>query len=125
MAKALGVGGVFFKAKDPAGLSEWYVKWLGFVPDYNHSVSFRPASMPPGGCTVWGPFKHDTDYFEPSEKSYMFNIIVDDLEGALAQVKEGGARIVGEIEKYDYGNFGWFLDPEGNKVELWVPPAES
>ena len=72
-----------------------------------------------------GPFKHDTDYFDPSDKSYMFNIIVDDLEGALAQVKEGGATIVGEIEKYDYGSFGWFLDPEGNKVELWVPPEEG
>lgn len=124
MAKALGVGGVFFRSRDPVALAEWYTKWLEFVPDYNNSSSFRPNTMPKGGCTVWGPFQHDTDYFDPSDKPFMFNLVVDDLEGALAQVKEGGATIIGEIKKYDYGSFGWFIDPEGNKVELWVPAGE-
>ena len=125
MAKVLGVGGIFFKAQDPKGLSAWYVEWLGFELDYNNSVSFKPDAMPSGGATVWGPFRADTDYFDPSDKPFMFNLVVDDLEGALAQVKEGGATIVGEIERYDYGSFGWFIDPEGNKVELWMPPAAS
>ncbi len=125
MAKALGVGGVFFKSQNPAELTAWYKEWLGFTPEPNHSVSFRPSAMPPGALTVWGPFKHDTDYFDPSDKPYMFNIIVDDLEGALAQVEQGGAKIAGEIEEYEYGRFGWFIDPEGNKVELWVPPAQD
>ena len=77
--------------------------------------------MPPEAYTVWGPFKDSTSYFEPSEKEFMINLIVDDLEGALAQAKEGGATIVGEIEEYEFGRFGWFVDPEGTKVELWVP----
>jgi predicted enzyme related to lactoylglutathione lyase len=60
-----------------------------------------------------------------SVKEYMFNLVVDDLRGALTQVKEGGAEIIGEIEEYEYGKFGWFMDPDGNKVELWEPPASS
>jgi predicted enzyme related to lactoylglutathione lyase len=77
--------------------------------------------MPPNGLTVWSPFPADTDYFSPSEKQFMFNLVVDDLEEALAQVQKGGASLVGKIEKYDYGRFGWFIDPDGNKVELWQP----
>jgi predicted enzyme related to lactoylglutathione lyase len=69
---------------------------------------------------VWAPFKHDTEYFAP-EKSFMFNLVVDDLDGVLAQVKEGGAEVVEKIEEMEYGRFGWFFDPEGNKVELWEP----
>ena len=123
MAKALGIGGVFFKSRDPKALTAWYVEHLGFEPEPNHSVSFRPATLPPGGFSVWGPFKETTEYFSPSEKPYMFNLIVDDLEDALAQVKAGGAEVMEEIEEGEYGRFGWFIDPEGNKVELWVPPA--
>jgi len=123
MAKALGIGGVFFRSLDPKALIAWYAEHLGFEPEAGHdSVSFKPATVPPGGLTVWGPFKETTDYFSPSEKPYMFNLMVDDLEGALEQVKAGGAEVIGEIEEYDYGRFGWFIDPEGHKVELWVPP---
>jgi predicted enzyme related to lactoylglutathione lyase len=77
--------------------------------------------MPEKGCTVWGPFENDTDYFQPSDQTTMVNLIVDDVAQALAQVRDGGATVVGEVEDYDYGTFGWFLDPEGNKVELWMP----
>ena len=84
-------------------------------------VAFQPAAYPENSSTVWSPFHRETKYFEPSTQRFMFNLIVDDLGGALSQVQTGGANLVGEIEEYDYGRFGWFLDPEGNKVELWEP----
>ena len=121
MAKALGVGGVFFRSEDPEALGQWYEKWLGVPVDPPYGASFQPATLPPGSVTVWGPFKADTDYFNPSEKGHMVNLIVDELDGALAQVVEGGARVVGEIEEFEYGRFGWFIDPEGTKIELWEP----
>ena len=114
-------GRVFFKSEDPTQLGEWYQKWLGLPVEPPYGASFFPATLPPGACTVWGPFKSDTDYFDPSDKSYMVNLIVDDLDGALRQVAEGGASVVGDIEDYDYGRFGWFIDPEGTKIELWEP----
>lgn len=125
MAKVLGVGGVFFKSKDTQAIGEWYKTWLGFEinPGFGGSVFF-PGSLPEGAYTVWSPFNADTDYFEPSANTYMINLIVDDVAAALAQVKEGGATLVGEPETLEYGEFGWFLDPDGNKVELWKPAAE-
>ena len=77
--------------------------------------------MPKNGFTVWSAFRFSTDYFAPSSKEFMFNLVVDDLRDALKQVKDGGAQIIGEIEEYEYGKFGWFMDPDGNKVELWEP----
>lgn len=120
MARALGVGGVFFKAERPQELGEWYQRWLG-VPWTRYGAAFRPAQVPPDAWTAWNPFDAATTYFQPSEKGFMVNLIVDDLDGALAQVAEGGGEVVGEVEEYDYGRFGWFVDPEGNKVELWQP----
>lgn len=121
MAKVIGLGGVFFKCKDPKALGEWYQRWLQMPFKPGEGASFLPTSMPGGGFNVWAPFDHDTDYFSPSEKPYMFNLVVDDLEQALAQVEQGGAQRAGEIQSYDFGKFGWFIDPEGNKVELWQP----
>lgn len=123
MAKVLGAGGIFFKSEDPKKLGEWYQTWLGVPVEPPYGASFSPASMPEGGLTVWAPFQADTDYFEPSDRDYMFNLVVDDLDGALAQVREGGAELVGDVEDYPYGRFGHFVDPEGNKVELWEPKA--
>ena len=81
--------------------------------------------MPSGGLTVWAPFDRSTTYFDPSRKELMYNLVVDDLEGALAQVRAAGAELIGEIEEFEYGRFGWFLDPEGNKVELkWETASE-
>jgi predicted enzyme related to lactoylglutathione lyase len=77
--------------------------------------------MPGGSYTVCAPFKSSTSYFDPSAKEFMFNLVVDDLNGALSQVRDGGAKIVGKIVEYEFGRFGWFVDPEGNKVELWEP----
>lgn len=125
MARVLGVGGVFFRARDPKLLGDWYHKWLGVPVSHPHGASFEPASMPNGGLTVWAPFPQDTAYFGPSDQQLMVNLVVDDLDVALTQVQEGGAELAGEVEEYDYGRFGWFIDPEGNKVELWQPASGS
>ena len=120
MAKVLGVGGVFFKSPDPKRLYGWYAKWLGMeLGDWG--TMYVPKDYPPNSQTVWSAFPADTQYFDPGDKSYMFNLIVDNVEEALQQVKEGGAEVIGNIEKMEYGSFGWFMDPDGNKVELWEP----
>ncbi|MFL6660342.1 MAG: VOC family protein [Massilia sp.] len=121
MAKVLGIGGIFFKSKDPQALIAWYQRALGFSTESADYTSFAPATMPAKGCTVFSPFKADTDYFAPSQNAYMFNLVVDDLDGALQQVAAAGAELVGEVQDYGYGRFGYFMDPDGNKVELWQP----
>ncbi len=121
MAKVLGVGGIFFKARDPKALMAWYQAHLGVPGEGGGYAAFESADMPPGGSTTLCPFKQDTDYFAPSTREFMFNLVVDDLEGALSQVKAAGAEVLGDMESYDYGRFGRFMDPEGNKVELWEP----
>ena len=121
MARALGIGGVFFKSDDVQALGEWYKKWLG-VPYGQWGASFNPAEVPATAWHVWSPFKADTEYFAPSDSNYMVNLIVDDLDGALAQVREGGAQVMEEIDESEYGRFGWFIDPAGVKIELWQPP---
>ncbi|MES2316502.1 MAG: VOC family protein [Pseudomonadota bacterium] len=123
MAKVLGIGGVFFKSDDPQALMAWYQATLGLPTDSADYASFFAATMPPGGCTVFSPFKTGSDYFAPSKREFMFNLIVDDLDGALRQVTAAGAELAGEPQSFDYGRFGWFIDPDGNKVELWEPSA--
>jgi predicted enzyme related to lactoylglutathione lyase len=123
MARVLGVGGVFFKSEAPEKLGAWYRRWLNVPVDEHNVTAFNPDAMPAGGVTVWSPFDKGTSYFAPSTREYMFNLIVDDLDGALRQVAEGGAELVGGIQAYDYGRFGWFIDPDGNKVELWQPAS--
>ncbi|WP_028112161.1 VOC family protein [Ferrimonas kyonanensis] len=120
MATVLGVGGVFFKSGNPTALGQWYRDHLGMAVG-EYGADFVPTTMPDKGMTVWCPFAEDTQYFSPSEKGFMFNLVVDDLAEALKQVVAGGGQQVGEIVKESYGHFGWFLDPEGNKVELWQP----
>lgn len=105
MARATGVGGVFFKARDPGRLREWRER------DAPHRV----------GYTVWGPFREETTYFAPSEKPFMFTFPVDDLDGLLAKLWATGVDVDARIEEYEYGRFGWIVDPEGNRVELWEP----
>ena len=125
MAKALGVGGIFFKSKDPQALLAWYQKALGVPSESPDYATFFPAAMPAGSCTVFSPFMLETEYFAPSTSSFMFNLIVDDLDGALRQVAEAGATLAGDVAAYDHGRFGWFIDPDGNKVELWQPSASA
>ncbi|MEM9300786.1 MAG: VOC family protein [Pseudomonadota bacterium] len=121
MARVLGVGGVFFLCEDARAVGEWYQRWLGMPVEPPYGASLQPANMPPGGMTVWAPFRHDTDYFSPSAQPFMVNLVVDDLDAALAQVREGGAEVIDEIQDEPYGRFGWFIDPVGVKVELWEP----
>ncbi|TQV67995.1 VOC family protein [Exilibacterium tricleocarpae] len=121
MAKALGIGGVFFKCRDRQQLSQWYARHLGLAINEQGGVEFNRADLPGNSFSVWGPFDENSRYFSPSTKPFMINLIVDDLATALKQVEAGGATLVGGIEDYDYGRFGWFIDPEGNKIELWQP----
>jgi predicted enzyme related to lactoylglutathione lyase len=124
MARVLGIGGIFFKSPDPAKLQGWYAQWLGIDAQHEQGMSmtiFQPGMMPENGYTVWSTFDSGTAYFAPSSKEFMFNLVVDNLEEALSQVATGGAQVVGDMEKSEYGNFGWFIDPDGNKVELWQP----
>ena len=125
MAKALGIGGIFFRTEDPATLAEWYRKWLNFPASDGDYVPFRPTTVPKSGFTLWSPFAKDTDYFGNSKQTFMINIMVDDLDEALKQVEEGGAETMPNTEDYEYGRFGWFVDPSGNRVELWQPPEET
>ena len=126
MAKVLGVGGIFFKSPDAVRLQKWYEQWLGLSIQPGEGMSFvmfEPGTMPENSYTVWSTFDSGTTYFDPSSKEFMFNLVVDNVEEALSQVASGGAQVVGNIEKSEYGNFGWFIDPDGNKVEIWQPQA--
>jgi predicted enzyme related to lactoylglutathione lyase len=123
MARALGIGGIFFRSSDPTALCAWYRKWLGVEATPPMGAMFQPDGAPAGGLTMWSPFPLDTTYFGSSGQVFMINLMVDDLRGALAQVREGGAAVDDKVEEHDYGSFGWFADPDGNRVELWQPKA--
>jgi predicted enzyme related to lactoylglutathione lyase len=125
MARATGLGGLFFKAQDPKNLLAWYCKHLGLKgEDYGGvNLLWRDDDAPEKrGMTVWSPFPADTKYFEPGQKPFMMNFRVDDLDGLLAQLRAAGVTVEDKVEKYDYGKFGWIMDPEGNRIELWEPP---
>lgn len=122
MAKVTGLGGVFFRAADQKALGAWYQKWLGLPVEHPYGASLQHAQLSGAGYSVWAPFPADTTYFGESGQAYMINLMVDDLPGALAQVREGGADVVPETEESEFGHFGWFVDPAGNRVELWQPP---
>ena len=123
MAKALGIGGIFFRSKDRAALAAWYAEHLGLEIDASFGgTAFQPAAMPEGGHTIWSPFADDTTYFGDAGQPWMLNLVVDDVRGALAQVAAGGAEVSTDLEESEFGTFGWFTDPEGRRVELWQPP---
>ena len=120
MAKVTGVGGVFFKSRDPAALAEWYRTHLGVeVQTWGGAVFLWKRDRPAIGYTVWNPFPADTTYFEPSEKPFMINLRVDDLEGMLRALRAAGARVLDRSERGENGAFGYVMDPEGNLLELW------
>lgn len=123
--KALGVGGVFFRSPDPARLGDWYHEHLGLrVESWGETrgTSFKPSDMPANAFTVWSAFSRSTPYFGDSGQAYMINLVVDDLDEALANVAAGGGQVIPDREEHDFGRFGWFVDPDGNRVELWEPP---
>lgn len=120
-AKVTGIGGFFFKAKDPKALMNWYAKHLGVATD-DYGATFRWKDFNGNeGTTSWSPFNETTKYFLPSEKPFMQNFRVDNLELLLHQLTTNGIGRVGEIQHFAYGKFAWIIDPEGNKIELWEP----
>lgn len=123
--RALGVGGVFFRSQDPARLAGWYKDVLGLNTEAwgtTHGTSFAPEAMPANSFTVWSTFSADTEYFGSSGQSFMINLVVDDLDAALENVQKAGGQVIPEKEEHDFGRFGWIVDPDGNRVELWQPP---
>lgn len=123
MKRVTGLGGIFFKARDPAALNAWYRQHLGLdVSEWGGTV-FKWADDSPTGTTLWTPFKADTGYFAPSEAPFMVNFRVADLHGLLAALRAEGCEVLEKVDESEYGKFGWVMDPEGNKVELWEPPA--
>ncbi len=125
MERVLGIGGLFFKARDKAALAAWYQEHLGVPLESWGGAIFKWREDDPEGraFTVWNAFSSDTEYFAPSESSFMVNFRVRDLDAMLAQLRAASCEVVDKVEDSEFGRFGWVIDPEGNKVELWQPPA--
>lgn len=121
--KVLGLGGLFFKSADTAAMRDWYGNVLGLAFEPWGGLVFLPetAAEHPGAGTVFSPFKADTDYFAPSDKEFMFNLMVDDLDGMLARCAEHGVKPVKTFPDEANGRFAHIMDPEGRKIELWQP----
>ena len=125
MARVTGVGGVFLRSTDPKRLKAWYAEHLGLVIRSYGGVKFEWSDeVPPGtGNTAWSTFPQDTAYFGPGEQAVMINYRVDDLHALHAALRAEGVRVDERVDESEFGKFGWLIDPEGNKVELWQPPA--
>ena len=125
MAKVIGLGGLFFLCKDVDATRAWYTRVLGVEIDEYGGASFSQADaaaqFPKGARTIWAPFKAESDYFKPSESDFMMNLMVDDLDAMLEQVKTEGVALEGDPITESYGKFAWIMDPDGRKVELWQP----
>ena len=124
MAKVTGIGGVFFKAQsDSKELASWYEKHLGFkLEAWGGAVlQWEEDKAEDKGLTVWNVAKKESEWFSPSQSSFMINYRVDDMEAMIQQLKEAGVEIVKGPEAHENGKFAWIMDPDGNKVELWEP----
>ncbi|NJD22345.1 MAG: VOC family protein [Melioribacter sp.] len=121
--KVTGVGGIFFKTKDPKKMREWYNENLGLVTnEYGSLFEFRKSDSPEQKAYLqWSPFNENTKYFAPSKKEFMINYRVENIEDLVKELKKNGVTIVDSIETYEYGKFVHILDPENNKIELWEP----
>ena len=126
MKRVTGIGGIFFKANDPKAMRAWYKRHLGIdVQDWGGAAfDWSDADGKPiGGTTAWHIDPADTDHFAPGNASFMVNYRVADLHALLKALKDEGCKVLDKVDESDYGKFGWVMDPEGNKVELWEPPA--
>jgi predicted enzyme related to lactoylglutathione lyase len=121
--RVTGIGGVFLKAKDPKGTQDWYKEHLGIESGkYGGTFEWRHAEdASKKGYTAWSIFDEKTEYTNPSKKDAMINYRVENLEELLKVLEAEGVEIVGEIEVLEYGKFGWIMDPNGYKIELWEP----
>ena len=118
--RVTGIGGIFFKSEEPKNLRDWYSTHLGIGMTFQWIDPDNPDAKA-HAQTVWSPFKGDTDYFSPSTKQFMFNYRVENLVELLEVLRAEGVTIVGDSQEFSYGKFGWIMDPEGNKIELWEP----
>ena len=121
--RVTGIGGIFFKCSDPAKTKEWYQKNLGLVTDeYGSLFEFRKADKPDEKAYLqWSPFSEKTKYFEPSQKEFMINYRVENMEALVEELKQSGVTVVDSIETFEYGKFVHIIDPDNNKIELWEP----
>ncbi|MCF8374152.1 MAG: VOC family protein [Bacteroidales bacterium] len=121
--KVTGVGGIFIKSNNPEKMRDWYAKHLGMiVNEYGSLFEFRDSDNPDQkGYLQWSPFEKNTEYFKPSEKEFMINYRVENIEKLVEEFKENGVLVLDEIESYEYGKFVHIMDEEGNKIELWEP----
>jgi catechol 2,3-dioxygenase-like lactoylglutathione lyase family enzyme len=126
MAKVLGVGGIFFKSKNPKKLGAWYRKHLGFeIQPWGGAVFEWETKSPHQRFTVWSPFPEHSDQFKPSTEPFMVNLIVDDLEALVKKLRKARVKIDARgVEASEFGRFAWVMDPEGRKLELWEPPLK-
>ena len=121
MKRVIGIGGIFFKAQNPKALAEWYEKHLGIDFGGKIYADFKFPDAGEKGSTAFSFFDAETKYFEPSTKEFMINLRVENLFELLKILREEGVHVFDETGEYDFGKFGWILDPEGNKIELWEP----
>jgi predicted enzyme related to lactoylglutathione lyase len=128
MKRVTGIGGVFFKARDPKVLADWYRVHLGLDVQAWGGVTFKwgdPENPTAAGTTIWSPFAEDSGYFAPSTARFMINYRVDDLQALLAALRAEGCEVDAKVHESEHGKFGWVMDPEGNRLELWEPPARQ
>src|SRR5215471_2794078 len=125
MRRVTGIGGIFFKAKDPKALCEWYHRHLGIDSGEWAYFAFPWADAegkPVAGMTVWSVKDSKSQQFEPGTAPFMVNYRVEDLAGLLSALRSEGCQVLDKVDDTEYGKFGWVVDPEGNKIELWEPP---
>jgi predicted enzyme related to lactoylglutathione lyase len=123
MKRVTGIGGIFFRAKDPKALYEWYRIHLGIESSPDAGAMFSDADhLENPGFTIWAAFPENTEYFRSPDRQFMINFRVADLEALLPALREEGVAVDEKMEAHEYGKFGWITDPEGNRVELWEPP---
>lgn len=125
MKRVIGIGGVFFKSKDPVALRAWYQQHLGIDSEkWGAMFQWNTDEIRTQGkdfATAWNPFPEDTAYYTPSAKPFMINYIVADLKALVEALQTEGVEFVGDVQDDEYGKFAWIMDPEGNKIELWEP----
>lgn len=126
MKRVTGIGGIFFKARDPEKLREWYRRYLGIESEtWGFAFQWQDDPRSATGATVWSPFAEDTKYFEPSQKAFMINFRVEDLNRLVSELRAEGVEVDAKNEESEFGKFGWVMDPEGNRIELWEPPSPA
>ena len=124
--KIIGIGGIFFKSETPEKLKKWYAQYLGLVlNNYGATFEMRHLKEPNKAKYIhWSVFPNDTDYFEPSDKPFMVNYRVQEIEKMVEKLKKVGVEVIDKITSFPYGKFVHILDPDGNAIELWEPKED-